>query len=145
MPVHECIESSQGLLPSDLTRSGLSQYAFYQSLYISYITCPPPPSWHPLSFITVTRDTDGVAMTLDGNLIVSTSGRGRFYSFTLLTGYSYTVSIQAPFSKPNFSTPNITVSYRDNVAACSEGVTLFFPPTAGGTWAISETSNVSPP
>lgn len=138
IPTKQCIETFWRLL---------RQCSFGTSInvcFLQYLALPLPPLIS-LSFVTVTRDTDGATMTLDGNLIVSTSGRGRFFSLSLLTGYSYTLSIQAPFGKPGFSTANMTVSYRDNVAPCSEGVTLFFPPTAGGPWAISETSNVSPP
>lgn len=105
------------------------------------------PSW--CSFLTITRVADNQSVALDGNLqevYVYSQGSPseRFYSATLLTGQSYLITISPPFGQTSFSSPWLTVSYRDNDPGCSSGLTLLFPPTSAGAWVVPNAQNTYP-
>ena len=104
---------------------------------------PPPPldllhSPVPLSYLILTRLSDGRQITSDGNLnSVDDYGTRRFFSAPVIANETYIVTIVPPTNNPDFFPANISMGYRDG-GGCAGPVTFLVPSSPTAQWIVRD-------
>eukprot|EP00271_Cylindrocystis_brebissonii_P008679 TRINITY_DN23152_c0_g1_i1.p1 TRINITY_DN23152_c0_g1~~TRINITY_DN23152_c0_g1_i1.p1 ORF type:complete len:1355 (+),score=152.80 TRINITY_DN23152_c0_g1_i1:1043-5107(+) len=94
------------------------------------------------SYLEVVRVADGKTFTVSGNTQGGQcSTTYRFFSFALLTGYSYRIYIRPPAANPTFFPTTITVSNGD-MGYCGGDLTLLIQNPTAALWTTATGANV---